>query len=93
MEEKPKDLKLMDVRLKTVKRCISKCKYFSFVGVEAVKKLPLLEDMGLVCEEEGCKLIESIPIKTTKGHLSGKKQSGSIDKKTEHIQIYEVKGV
>jgi hypothetical protein len=77
----------------TVKRCISKCKYFSFVGVEAVKKLSLLEDMGLVCEEEGCKLIESIPIKTTKGHLSGKKQSGSIDKKTEHIQIYEVKGV
>jgi len=74
----------------TVEKCYKKSKYFSFMAVEKVRKFNLLEDMNKICLASGGKLIEKIPIKTSTGHLSAKKKTGRIDKKTEHILVYKV---
>lgn len=73
----------------TVKKCMPKCKYFSFIAVENVRKHELLKDMCEECESAGMKLIEKIPIKVAKSHLSGKKQSKQTSKKTEQLVVYE----
>jgi hypothetical protein len=53
----------------TVKRCKPKCKWFGFIAVEKVRKHDLLQDMRLVCEAQGFKLLEDLPLITSKGHL------------------------
>lgn len=75
---------------KTVEKCAHKCKYFSFIAVESVNKNNLLEDMCKVCVSAGMKLIEQIPIKVARNHLSGKKKNGKVSKKTERLVIYSV---
>jgi hypothetical protein len=75
----------------TVKKCYPKCQKFSLVAVEKVGKNDLLQDMMKICEEEGGKLLESIPIKTSAGHLSNKATTKKTTKKTESVVVYEVK--
>ena len=77
----------------TVKRCYGKASKFAYIAVERVSKYDLLKDMGAICVELGGTLLESIPIKTSTNHLSGKAKTGRVDKKTEHIVIYEVANV
>jgi hypothetical protein len=74
----------------TVRRCSAKCKWFSFVAVERVGKHDLLNDMRVVCEGLGLKLVEDLAIKTARGHLSGKVKSGVTSKATEHVLVFEV---
>ena len=74
----------------TVKKCYDKCKFFSFLAVEKVRKYDLLADMSRICLEEGGVLVEDIPIKTSLNHLSGKSKSKKVDKKTEHVVVFKV---
>jgi hypothetical protein len=75
----------------TVQKCYEKCKYFSFLAVEQTGKHNLLNDMRDICVAAGGKEIEDIPIKTSTNHLSKKRATGKVDKKTEHLMVYEVK--
>jgi hypothetical protein len=77
----------------TVRRCSSKCKLFSFVAVEKVGKHELLADMRGVCEGLGLRLMDDLPIRVSKGHLSGKAQSKTMTKATEHVLVFEVPNV
>lgn len=74
----------------TVKRCYEKTKYFSFLAVNQVRKFDLLEDMCEICEGIGGELVESLPVSVAKGHLSGKRKTGKVKKKTEFLVVYKV---
>jgi len=74
----------------TVKKCYNKSNYFSFMAVEKVSKNNLLDDMKSVCEKEGGTFAEAIPVKTSTNHLSNKKTTGRVSKKTEFLIVYKV---
>ena len=64
---------------------------FSFMAVDFVGKHPLANDFQFVCESQDLKLIEVIPFKTSKSHLSGKDKNGKNTKNNERVFVFERK--
>ncbi len=74
----------------TVINCLGRMKedgYFLIVLKDKVKKHKLAEDMIEICEKNGLVVEKEIPYKTLKSHLSGKRKSKKIDKKSEAVYI------
>lgn len=74
----------------TVKRCVKKCNYFSFVIVEKVGKHNIMQDMCKICCDIGIKEVEQFSISVGLNHLSAKAKTGKTTKKTEHLIVYKV---
>lgn len=62
---------------------------FGVVIVEKVKKHQIGQDMISICEKLGLSFIEKIPFKTSRSHLSSKKETKSITKTTEGIYLFK----
>lgn len=74
----------------TVKNCINILKetgVFAFCMVNKVGKYNIAEDMCNITKEY-LKYKNVIPIKTSRGHLSGKKESKQVSKTTENIYVF-----
>jgi len=77
---------------KTVINCLNKLnekKYFSLCIVEKYFKYNLKDEMLKICYNNGLKLIETLPLKTSKSHLSSKRTSKEYMKKNDVIYILQ----
>ncbi len=75
----------------TVLNCYQKTNYFGFVAMENVRKFSFLADLMKICSDCGGVLVEDTLISAARSHLSGKKKSGQVNKKTEHLVVYKVR--
>jgi tRNA1(Val) A37 N6-methylase TrmN6 len=76
---------------KTVKGCFDCLKSngkFGFFMVNMVDKYNIANDMVKIASKHFT-LLETVPVKTSQSHLSGKKKSGKVSKTTEHLYIFE----
>ena len=76
---------------KTVKNCCSVLKFnghFGIAVVTQVGKVNLADDMIKICKDNGLELIETLPMKTSRSHLSGKATSRECEKFTDGIYIF-----
>lgn len=64
---------------------------FSFATVNNVAKHDIAKDMVKICENTGYELIEIIPFKTSRSHLSGKRKTGVVGKTTEKVYVFRPK--
>ena len=77
---------------KTVQNAKSKMKdgaKFTLIMVEKWGKFNLLYDMSKIIEQEGFKKIDEMSYKTTRSHLTNKRESKKINKDTEKIWTFE----
>lgn len=61
---------------------------FILIMVETLDKYNLLSDMQKIIEDTGLKLVQDIPYKTTKSHLTNKRKNGESSKNTEHVLVF-----
>ena len=74
-----------------MKSCLCKKAKFTLIMVEKWGKLNLLEDMSHVIEQEGFTKIDELSYKTTRSHLTDKRNSKNMSKSTEKACTFEKK--
>ena len=78
----------------TVKNAKSRMKSsakFTLIMIEKWGKLELLNDMSKIIEEEGFAVIDEMSYKTTRSHLTDKRESKNNSKSTEKARTFEKK--
>jgi hypothetical protein len=76
----------------TVKNCMSILEedgYFILIVKDEFKKYKLAEDMTSICAAFSLTLVDKINIRTSKNHLSGKKESKKVTKNSEIIFVFK----
>lgn len=76
--------------VKNAKAALKHGAKFTLIMVEKWGKLNLLEDMSSILEQEGFKKVDEMHYKTTRSHLTDKRESKKTSKATEKVWTFEL---